>query len=76
MHWDPITLMAGQTLRLHPSIPKEAKYAFNDDTLPDGTPVRKGDELDPVAMRLVTCVALCAGDLVLFLPWVMGRLEE
>lgn len=28
---------------LHPSVPKEAKYASKDDVFPDGTAVRKGD---------------------------------
>lgn len=32
-----------EVLRLHPSVPKEAKYASKDDTLPDGTRVKKGD---------------------------------
>lgn len=32
-----------EVLRLHPSVPKEAKCCFKDDVLPDGTPVRKGD---------------------------------
>jgi cytochrome P450 len=32
-----------EVLRLHPSVPKEAKEVFEDDVLPDGTPVRKGD---------------------------------
>ncbi len=29
--------------RLYPSVPKEAKYASKDDTLPDGTMLKKGD---------------------------------
>jgi len=32
-----------EVLRLHPSVPKEAKYAGKDDTFPDGTRVKKGD---------------------------------
>jgi cytochrome P450 len=32
-----------QTLRLHPSVPKEAKYCRKDDVLPDGTVVYEGD---------------------------------
>jgi cytochrome P450 len=32
-----------EVLRLYPSVPKEAKSAFNDDTLPDGTKVMKND---------------------------------
>lgn len=31
-----------ETLRLHPSVPKEAKYVRDDDILPDGTHVYKG----------------------------------
>jgi len=26
-----------ETLRLYPSVPKEAKYCYKDDVLPDGT---------------------------------------
>lgn len=32
-----------ETLRLHPSVPKEAKVANQDDVLPDGTKIRRGD---------------------------------
>jgi len=32
-----------EVLRFHPSVPKEAKFAFADDVLPDGTKVYKGD---------------------------------
>lgn len=32
-----------ETLRLHPSVPKEAKTVMKDDTLPDGTAVFQGD---------------------------------
>jgi cytochrome P450 len=32
-----------EVLRLHPSVPKEAKIAQNPDTLPDGTKIEKGD---------------------------------
>jgi cytochrome P450 len=31
-----------ETLRLHPSVPKQAKVAARDETLPDGTYVPKG----------------------------------
>jgi cytochrome P450 len=34
-----------ETLRLYPSVPKEAKAVMADDTLPDGTKVYKGDIL-------------------------------
>ena len=34
-----------EALRLHPSVPKEAKCVMKDEILPDGTPVRKGDIL-------------------------------
>jgi cytochrome P450 len=43
-----------EVLRLHPSVPKEAKCVFKDDVLPDGTQVKQGD-------------------LMIFLPWCMGR---
>ena len=32
-----------EVLRLHPSVPKEAKEVFEDDVWPDGTVVKKGD---------------------------------
>ena len=32
-----------EVLRLHPSVPKEGKCVFQDDILPDGTEVKKGD---------------------------------
>lgn len=31
-----------ECLRLHPSVPKNAKYAVQDDKLPDGTLIKKG----------------------------------
>ena len=34
-----------EALRLHPSVPKEAKCVMQDEVLPDGTQVRKGDIL-------------------------------
>ena len=34
--------LASEGLRLHPSVPKDIKFAVNDDTLPDGTPVYAG----------------------------------
>lgn len=33
---------ANETLRLHPSVPKDLKYATKHDTLPDGTKVEPG----------------------------------
>ncbi|OAD71650.1 cytochrome P450 CYP5203 [Phycomyces blakesleeanus NRRL 1555(-)] len=32
-----------EVLRLYPSVPNNQKYAINDDVLPDGTKIRKGD---------------------------------
>ena len=32
-----------ETLRLHPSVPKESKHCFSNDILPDGTKVYAGD---------------------------------
>ncbi|KAG2186344.1 hypothetical protein INT43_002782 [Umbelopsis isabellina] len=32
-----------EVLRLYPSVPLNQKYALNDDVLPDGTQIRKGD---------------------------------
>ncbi|EDQ89905.1 uncharacterized protein MONBRDRAFT_7625 [Monosiga brevicollis MX1] len=46
-----------ETLRLHPSVPKDGKVAVKDDVLPDGTVIK-------------------AGTIVIYLPWVMGRMES
>lgn len=43
-----------ETLRLHPSVPKDGMQAVTNDTLPSGAPVK-------------------AGELVMFMPYVMGR---
>jgi cytochrome P450 len=51
------TAVMRETLRLYPSVPKDAKTAVADDVLPDGTRVS-------------------AGDIVAYLPYVMGRLES
>ncbi|KAG0049095.1 hypothetical protein BGZ83_006045 [Gryganskiella cystojenkinii] len=32
-----------ETLRLHPPVPKNVRQACEDDVLPDGTPIHKGD---------------------------------
>lgn len=32
-----------ETLRLYPSVPRDSKVCFSDDTLPDGFSIRKGD---------------------------------
>ncbi|KAJ3706680.1 hypothetical protein LUZ61_010385 [Rhynchospora tenuis] len=32
-----------ETLRLYPAVPLDPKYCFSDDTLPDGSDVKKGD---------------------------------
>ena len=32
-----------ETLRLHPSVPANQKYALDDDIWPDGTVIKKGD---------------------------------
>lgn len=45
-----------EVLRLYPSVPKEGKWVFKDDVLPDGSHVTKDSW-------------------VLFVPYVMGRLE-
>lgn len=34
-----------EVLRLYPSVPTNVKVALEDDVLPDGTPVRKGDSV-------------------------------
>jgi fatty acid omega-hydroxylase len=34
-----------EVLRHYPSVPLNQKYALQDDVLPDGTPVRKGDHI-------------------------------
>ena len=39
-------------MRLHPSVPSNVKVALEDDVLPDGSPVKKGDSISwsPYAM--------------------------
>lgn len=41
-----------ETLRLYPAIPVDGKYVINEDTLPDGFKLKKGDSLNylPYAM--------------------------
>lgn len=51
LHW-----VVKETLRLHPSVPKDVKTAVHDDVLPDGTVIK-------------------AGTNVVYMPWVMGRLD-
>lgn len=34
-----------ETLRLYPAVPLDGKVCFEDDTLPDGTSVKKGDQV-------------------------------
>ena len=34
--------MISETVRLHPSVPKDGKFALKDDVWPDGTPIKAG----------------------------------
>lgn len=52
-----LSACAKETLRLHPSVPKDVKIAIHDDVLPDGTIIKAG----------------CG---VVYLPYVMGRMEK
>ncbi|GAA5797287.1 hypothetical protein HPULCUR_002668 [Helicostylum pulchrum] len=38
-------MMFYEVLRLYPSVPGEQKEALNDDVWPDGTQIRKGDQV-------------------------------
>jgi len=50
MHYLHATL--SETLRLYPAIPVDGKYVVNEDTLPDGFKLKKGDSVNylPYAM--------------------------
>ncbi|KAL6977638.1 hypothetical protein U1Q18_026429 [Sarracenia purpurea var. burkii] len=37
-----------ETIRLYPAVPIDGKVCFSDDTLPDGTSVRRGDQVSYV----------------------------
>lgn len=38
-----LSAVVSESLRLYPSVPMDIKYAKADDTLPDGTTIKKGD---------------------------------
>jgi long-chain fatty acid omega-monooxygenase len=57
-----------ETLRLHPSVPKEAKSVMNDDTLPDGTKVFKGDILSFQSWSMGRDSDLWGEDCLMFRP--------
>jgi cytochrome P450 len=67
-----------EVIRLHPSVPKEGKFAKEDDILPDGTHVRKGSIniwtiINAVNLSLSYSIL---GDCITFSPWVMARTER
>jgi hypothetical protein len=80
--------LSPQVLRLHPSVPKEGKFALKDTTLPDGTRVDEGENITEESTSPESSLTLCIlilsplvcdwlkGTLVMFLPWVMGRTEK
>jgi len=57
-----------ETLRLYPSVPKEAKYAQQDDVLPDGFKVHKGDSVCFFPWVMGRTVALWGEDCLVFRP--------
>ncbi|CAE7452525.1 CYP704B1 [Symbiodinium microadriaticum] len=74
-----------EVLRLHPSVPKEGKFAFKDTELPDGTKVKRGGPLlfrgawaylSFCFIALISSMYPLPGQLCVFSPWTMGRNES
>ena len=57
-----------ETLRLHPSVPKDLKTALADDTLPDGTQIHSGDVVCWVPWSMGRMTALWGADAAEFKP--------
>lgn len=57
-----------EALRLHPSVPKEAKTVMHDDVLPDGTKVKQGDILSFMPWVMGRDTALWGEDALKFKP--------
>lgn len=57
-----------ESLRLYPSVPKDAKWAYADDVLPDGTPVKKGMFVAFLPHTMGRCTQLWGDDAETFNP--------
>ena len=74
-----LNAIAKETLRLHPSVPKNVKFAVNDDVLPDGIffflkPPRNGVTLKSYATQTnKSGTKVPAGIAVIWSPYAMGR---
>ncbi|KAI8599049.1 cytochrome P450 [Dissophora ornata] len=67
-----------ETLRLHPPVPKNVKQAVNDDVLPDGTRVYKGDFIGYSNWCMGRNQAVWGVDAELFVPerWLIPDPEN
>ncbi|EFJ22054.1 hypothetical protein SELMODRAFT_151517 [Selaginella moellendorffii] len=61
-----------ETLRLYPPVPRDGKYAANDDVLPDGTKVKRGDSVAYVQYSMGRMEFLWGPDALEFKPerWI------
>ncbi|KAJ7563655.1 hypothetical protein O6H91_03G119000 [Diphasiastrum complanatum] len=57
-----------ETLRLYPAVPKDSKFAANDDVLPDGTTIKKGYALSFVPYSMGRMEFLWGSDACVFRP--------
>ncbi|KAJ7516387.1 hypothetical protein O6H91_03G121000 [Diphasiastrum complanatum] len=57
-----------ETIRLYPAVPRDGKYAVNDDTLPDGTKVKRGNTVTFVPYSMGRMEFLWGPDALQFKP--------
>lgn len=63
-----------EVLRLHPSVPVNAREAVEDDVLPSGHPVHKGIPFT-LQKDCILLLIIQIGASVVYSPYVMGRAE-
>ncbi|ERN19434.1 cytochrome P450 704C1 [Amborella trichopoda] len=63
-----------ETLRLYPAVPVNAKVAFGDDVLPDGSKVRKGDMVNYLSYAMGRMTSIWGDDAYHFRPerWIQN----
>ncbi|MCO5595736.1 hypothetical protein L7F22_049782 [Adiantum nelumboides] len=57
-----------ETLRLYPAVPQDGKVALKDDILPDGTPLKAGDQVAYIPYAMGRMPFLWGPDALLFKP--------